>query len=430
VEGGFNMSIRTPINNGLAQSDIDCDGFDLLNVGNWPTGGGDVGASREFDVKTYGAIGDGVTNDTAAIQAALAAIPAGGGVLYFPAGQYLYAGATLTLDRQISVRGDGGCGAATEGTLSISTIDLNSSTGTLFTVTVDGCRFSNIGLRNTSVTTPSAGAGILVSAGGNRIRYENIAIDAFYIGIDVQAGQVQTFENCFIGSPVLYGIKLRHILIPDGGDHAISNCFVYSSISGRVPTSAIRIESGGGVKIINTKINAGANCQWGTGIDLAVADNAVTLDLLISNCSIESYTGYGIKCTNGTVSSRWWNIVMTGNQIGPFNTVPGSPYGIYVQGTVAGDFNGVEITGNNFYAISESSRSAITLGNCSNVVVTGNGQYKFLDLLGLGAGVTFADTPVYIGRDARLVAITSGVKLECRNTGTDTWVEATRYTNP
>jgi hypothetical protein len=45
-----------------------------------------------FNVKSYGALGNGTTDDTAAIQAAYtAAAAAGGGIVFFPAGVYLVA---------------------------------------------------------------------------------------------------------------------------------------------------------------------------------------------------------------------------------------------------------------------------------------------------------------------------------------------------
>lgn len=47
-----------------------------------------------FDVTDYGAVGDGATDDTAAIQAAIdAAASAGGGVVFFPASVYIVGGA-------------------------------------------------------------------------------------------------------------------------------------------------------------------------------------------------------------------------------------------------------------------------------------------------------------------------------------------------
>jgi hypothetical protein len=42
-----------------------------------------------FDVRMFGAKGDGVTNDTAAIVLAIAALPTSGGTVYFPPGTYL-----------------------------------------------------------------------------------------------------------------------------------------------------------------------------------------------------------------------------------------------------------------------------------------------------------------------------------------------------
>lgn len=56
-----------------------------------------------FNVKNYGAIGDGITDDTAAIQAALTA--AGSGVVWFPVGRYLV---TAPLTGNASFEGCGG----------------------------------------------------------------------------------------------------------------------------------------------------------------------------------------------------------------------------------------------------------------------------------------------------------------------------------
>ena len=59
------------------------------------------------NVKAYGAVGNGTTNDTVAIQAAQNALTAiGGGVLYFPPGDYLYS-STVFIDSNTCVMGGG-----------------------------------------------------------------------------------------------------------------------------------------------------------------------------------------------------------------------------------------------------------------------------------------------------------------------------------
>ncbi len=65
-------------------------------------------AFRHHNVMDYGATGDGVTNDTAAIASAVAALPAGGGALYFPAGAYLVDSGTIIFGaKPVALYGDG-----------------------------------------------------------------------------------------------------------------------------------------------------------------------------------------------------------------------------------------------------------------------------------------------------------------------------------
>lgn len=76
-----------------------------------------------FNVKEYGALGDTTTDDTAAITAAITAMPAqtsygGSGVLFFPPGDYRHTGITLPANKRIHMTG---CGAA------VSTLRLKDS---------------------------------------------------------------------------------------------------------------------------------------------------------------------------------------------------------------------------------------------------------------------------------------------------------------
>lgn len=86
-----------------------------------------------FNVKNYGAIGDGTANDTTAIQATInAAQTAGGGQVWFPAGTYKITGTLSVTANNISLVG-AGVGATT----------LNFANGALDCITVVGASQSN-----------------------------------------------------------------------------------------------------------------------------------------------------------------------------------------------------------------------------------------------------------------------------------------------
>ena len=69
--------------------------------------GAGIESRSHVSVKVFGAVGDGVTDDTAAIQAAIDAVTTSGGVVSFPAGVYLIS-STLRLKQKTHLIGDGG----------------------------------------------------------------------------------------------------------------------------------------------------------------------------------------------------------------------------------------------------------------------------------------------------------------------------------
>jgi hypothetical protein len=72
------------------------DGTGVLNAGGAAGGSGSAPGGDWFVVTddAYGAVGDGTTDDTVAIQAAIDAVyAAGGGTIYFPPGEYIIGGA-------------------------------------------------------------------------------------------------------------------------------------------------------------------------------------------------------------------------------------------------------------------------------------------------------------------------------------------------
>jgi len=78
----------------------------LVRPSNWNAAHDGVYTVANVKDSTYGAVGDGTTDDTTAIQAALTAVGTNGGTIYFPVGRYKITSA-LTVSRNQKLVGEG-----------------------------------------------------------------------------------------------------------------------------------------------------------------------------------------------------------------------------------------------------------------------------------------------------------------------------------
>ena len=152
------------------------------------------------DVRHYGAVGDGVTDDTTAVRAAINAAPAGS-VVYIPSGSYNLATWTvLTVSKRLWIRGDGAGNTILTGT-----------TGNSFISYTENLRVSDLTLTSWStVLDCSAVTGVIT-----QVLFENLRITSFNRAIYGNGSTASTgirgfvVRNCHIETGTSYGIFLN-----------------------------------------------------------------------------------------------------------------------------------------------------------------------------------------------------------------------------
>ena len=314
-------------------------------------------------VKDYGATGNGSTDDTSAISAAIAALP-NPGVLYFPPGKYKTSGG-FTISTPCVVLGAGGGGG---NTLSyqggggevghISQITCTSQTAVLFTVSASGVQFVDLSLVNTYGGTPSAGAAIqTVAGGGDHIQYLGLTIQGFYNNLDHQYGLEWMIDRCYIYDPVNDGLRSQNLDAADEGEMTMSNCqFRQQTYAGG---NAIEILQSGGHRISNCLFFGNVTCfQTMIKVNLGTA----TSDLFISNCEFENFVA-GIYIT-GTPSPSLFNIIINGCELLDGGHSAGQAIFINHGSKI--------VVSNNLLIGHGQSDAAVVIQNSSHAVLVGN----------------------------------------------------------
>jgi hypothetical protein len=251
------------------------------------------------NVKSYGALGDGATDDTTAIQAALTAAGAGSSVrkrVYFPKGVYFLAeGSTLTVPTLVTISGSGK-----------HQTNISTKNAYAWTLSADDVRIEHMSTTLRSGSTTGGAIKVVDASGVYVYRVQGQGLSGVTEPVFHINGGIGVFLDLIQASASATGVKF------DTGT-SFNN---YNFLRGATITSCTK-----GVHI------AGGTSQW------------------IEGCDIESCTSYAIHIdtTNGTVIRDSWL-----EQNGDHNIL-------------IANSNSCHITGNAFHAQSGATGNHITI---------------------------------------------------------------------
>lgn len=299
------------------------------------------------NVKNFGATGDGVTDDTTAMQAAHDT----GKLVFYPAGTYLFS-PTITFASG-GILGEGP-------TLTIlKSNDTGSSNLIKFTGALGSYtnipRFQDFTLLGHISKTNGAGIQVSPSSGeSSYLNFFNVHFTYCPIGIDFVAASLWKIVACNFLAYTVAGIQVANTNSPDSGDSVVSSCVFNNPYS---TGSGIWQKSSGGLKIIGNKFLGGyrgytMNLEGSTSV------------LVITGNSFENMVAQDIVFSQGTGSTSFVNVVITGNEF--------SVGGLAIATDSTGFLSEVVIAGNQINMGAGGSNACISLNAVTDFYIGGN----------------------------------------------------------
>ena len=269
------------------------------------------------NVKDYGAVGDGITDDTAAIQRAIAAVNDDYPILYFPSGTFLVS-ENIALHSNMVVLGNGVNSVVKKAATDSDTYWIfsvfNLENVTIKNLTIIGDRETHTG------ASGEWGFGIAIYA-SDKVTVKNCIIkdcwgDGIYVGSpsETEAGLDPSsnvlIEDCYISYCRRQGIS---VTCADG--IIIRGCELYH-IQGTAPQSGIDFECVRGFEYYKDALVE--DCTFGectTGVQVMCYGTAA--EVIVRNCYFKTNNGLFIEGKSTEVTSGYVHV--NGCEFSDFN---------------------------------------------------------------------------------------------------------------
>lgn len=296
-----------------------------------------------FDVKSEGAVGDGLTDDTAAIQSAITKAIAGAGIVTIPDGTYLVAPATST-DYALTIAGATtlklSAGAVLKAKPGVSTgaalLFVPGSNVHIVGGTIRGDRGTHPG------TSDAEGAGVQILAAAN-VDLDGVTVEDFWTdGIAVDDATNVT----------LCGVRAEHNRRRGLGASSVEGLTVsnssFSNTYGIAPAAGIVLDAVAGDTIHNVLVReSGAAGNSGGGVRITAIDDPSSnaFEMTFSGVRVIGNQGDGFGLVGAT------GVKILGSSILD-NTGDGIDFG---DRTKANNASGNTITGNGGVALHDTT---------------------------------------------------------------------------
>lgn len=347
--------------------------------------------------ENYGAVGDGTTDDTAAWQAMLAALPTTGATVLV-ARKYLVPNGGLTLARPVRIVGTTSGLYSAEGAGIVVAADaVTALTLTGRSVVIED--FTVFGPGGSSLSTTSVG----VSVTGDMFHARNLITYGFSTGLRV-TGAYWHIDGCTIRKWYRTGIEVYSVGgAGDNGDSTIIGSTIdKSSEATWSGGTAVSWTGGGGLRFHDNKIIGAIANKLANGIIYTPASGVATGVLLVQGNSIEQFTGTGVGVVNGS-GGIFNSLIITGNEIAAYDQAASTC--ISIDEAISG-----VIIGNNhlYYAT-----NGIDVANIANAAISGNSITK---MTGVGIHVQTTATSISVNPNQPIL-MDSGTPIVIDNSG-------------